>query len=44
LFLAGIVANRATRLFSLFLGIGDEYWQSYDENQTISWLLGSVYS
>jgi hypothetical protein len=38
-FLARIVANRETRLFSLFLGLGDKYWQSYDENQTISWVL-----
>ena len=36
LFLARIVANRKTHLFSLFLGLGDKYSQSYDENQTIS--------
>ena len=38
-FLAQIVANRETRLFSLFLGLGDKNWQIYDENQTISWYL-----
>ena len=43
-FLAQIVANRETRLFSLFLGLGYKYWQSCDENQTISWVLGSICS
>jgi hypothetical protein len=43
-FLAQIVANREKRRFSLFLGLGDKYWQSYDENQTISWVLGSICS
>ena len=42
LFFPRIAVNRGTRLFSLFLGLGDKYWQSYDENQTISWVLGSV--
>jgi hypothetical protein len=42
--LARIVAIRETRLFSLFLGLGDKHGQSYDENQTISWVLRSVCS
>ena len=34
-FLAQIVENRETRLSKLFLGPGDNFWKSYDENRSV---------